>query len=901
MKLARRSNREQTTRRRIIRAVDLFCGAGGFDSGFVRLLEALGIAWALAAVNHWHRALETHQLNHPGARQYLKDLHALTEFDIQNIVWGKPGKGGRRRRFWLDLLTASPTCTQHSQARGGLPINDQQRMDPWAVINWITALHGRVRCVLVENVTPFVDWGPLDEHGRPLKGLKGMHFRAWVAALEALGYVVEWRIICAADLGDPTTRERFFLQARKDGKPIRWPEATHQKPGTEHVLSLFGDHNRPLWRSAADHVIDWTNLGRSIIDRPRSLLPNTVNRVGTGAVRFGGSYAPVLDVVMGEVRYRAKVEEFWMKSHPLTVLADPEQNPLTGYSARELLTLARAGKLKVIGRRPRATDKAKDVRTRRIHLPAPADPELRAAWQAARHAYAEVNVRDAQRVLAFRSRGEALVRIDPEAETYAAPGSAPGGGRPVHAPVPGFTAQGGHMALSTPFVFPANQGHGRTRGLRPVSLPVDTVLTGDTFAFASPVAFTCANRMNNAPRPTSWPVSAATTATGGGIILGTPVVLGQHGGAAARPWSFPVPTIATAGKVSVSFPVAQAVTLFVPGLPFAPSMPPGSTASAYLMAVNHRDHRSDAPRLYDTRSPIPTVAGHRGLALAAPSFWLQPYYSGYNLRADAGTVPVTLPVPAVTTHGRFGLASWDLSEASAGIIRFFDAQQGQAPRFHSVPPAPGGGAGRRGPMVPWMISTRQLSPGYGPAPRPVWLPPPTVTSGGSQVALATPLLDGWSPYLVGIDHASGGDAVQPVTLPVRTIVTKQSVAVVSPALYLPDAALDLFGLRQATPSFTEPLAPAERPTGRRVYVDGVAIYVDIRFRMLTNRELARAMSFEDGEYEYHFTGTEEEQCRQIGNAVPVRTARALCGAMLWDVIEAHGHPSETGGQFQAAA
>lgn len=435
---------------------------------------------------------------------------------------------------------------------------------------------------------------------------------------------------------------------------------------------------------------------------------------------------------------------------------------------------------------------------------------------------------------------------------------------------------------------------------------MDTVLTGDTFAFASPVAFTCANRMNNAPRPTSWPVAAATTATGGGIILGTPVLLGQHGGAAARPWTFPVPTIATAGKVSVSFPVAQPGTLGMLGLPFAASMPPSASASAYLMAVNHRDHRSDAPRLYDTRSPIPTVAGHRGLALAAPSFWLQPYYSGYNLRAGAGTVPVTLPVPAVTTHGRFGLASWDLTEASACIIPFFGERRDQAPRFHSVflpvPTAASGGAGRRGLMVPWMISTRQLSPGYGPAPRPVWLPPPTVTSGGSQIALATPLLDGWSPYLVGIDHASGGEAVQPVTLPVRTIVTKQSIAVVSPALHLPDPTDDPFGLRQGTPSFTEPLAPAaERPTGRRVYVDGVAIYVDIRFRMLTNRELARAMSFEDGEYEYHFTGTEEEQCRQIGNAVPVRTARALCGAMLWDVIEAHGHPSETGGQLQAAA
>ncbi len=36
-------------------------------------------------------------------------------------------------------------------------------------------------------------------------------------------------------------------------------------------------------------------------------------------------------------------------------------------------------------------------------------------------------------------------------------------------------------------------------------------------------------------------------------------------------------------------------------------------------------------------------------------------------------------------------------------------------------------------------------------------------------------------------------------------------------------------------------------------------------------ELARAMGFE----EYEFTGSREEQVKQIGNAVSVRTARAL--------------------------
>jgi len=58
-------------------------------------------------------------------------------------------------------------------------------------------------------------------------------------------------------------------------------------------------------------------------------------------------------------------------------------------------------------------------------------------------------------------------------------------------------------------------------------------------------------------------------------------------------------------------------------------------------------------------------------------------------------------------------------------------------------------------------------------------------------------------------------------------------------------------------------------------VDGYAL--DIRFRMLQPKELAAAMGFDS---DYLFSGTREDVVRQIGNAVPVNTARALCEAVL---------------------
>lgn len=58
-------------------------------------------------------------------------------------------------------------------------------------------------------------------------------------------------------------------------------------------------------------------------------------------------------------------------------------------------------------------------------------------------------------------------------------------------------------------------------------------------------------------------------------------------------------------------------------------------------------------------------------------------------------------------------------------------------------------------------------------------------------------------------------------------------------------------------------------------IDGRAL--DIRFRMLTPKELAGAMGFPSG---YIFKGTRTEVVKQIGNAVAVNMAKALCTSLL---------------------
>jgi DNA (cytosine-5)-methyltransferase 1 len=133
---------------------------------------------------------------------------------------------------------------------------------------------------MVENVPEFEEWGPLGDDLKPLASQKGRTFFAWVETLRAMGYTVDWRVLCAADFGDPTTRRRLFVQAVRGGRRIVWPDSTH----TEQA-DLFG---RPRWRSAESAVIDWTIPTPAIADRKRPLAPKTMARIREGLRRYGG-------------------------------------------------------------------------------------------------------------------------------------------------------------------------------------------------------------------------------------------------------------------------------------------------------------------------------------------------------------------------------------------------------------------------------------------------------------------------------------------------------------------------------------------------------------------------------------------------------------------------------------
>lgn len=278
--------------------VDLFAGGGGVSEG---VEEALGYS-PHVAVNHNDHALSMHRVNHPFTRHHIADVFEICPRGVVEF-----------HRRPVGALHLSPDCTHHSQASGGQPRDRKIRALSWVAVRWAGQVKPRV--ITLENVKQILKWGPLIAKRDPatgrviklvtetVKGKKKTHtvvaepgervplhqqflvpdpkragqtWKRFVGILESLGYQVETRQLVAADHGAGTTRERLFMIARCDGKPIVWPERTHFKSpakGQQH------------WRSAAESI-DWNVPCPSIFTRKRPLAPATLKRIAKGVQRY---------------------------------------------------------------------------------------------------------------------------------------------------------------------------------------------------------------------------------------------------------------------------------------------------------------------------------------------------------------------------------------------------------------------------------------------------------------------------------------------------------------------------------------------------------------------------------------------------------------------------------------
>lgn len=507
---------------------DLFCGAGGLSNGAARAMRELGRPVQLIAVNHWPVAIETNRRNHA---DHADRIHCA---DLESALPLTLVPEGR-----LDLLIAAPSCVFHSRARGGRPVHDQQRMDPWHVVRWCTEL--RVGRILVENVPEFMEWGPCSlVTGRPIKSRRGEYFRAWIAALEAVGFKVDWKVLTCADYGDPTTRRRFFLIGRSDGKRLRWPEPSHDRVGGTDLLG-----SRQRWRGARE-VIDWTMTGNSIFSRKKPLKPNTLRRILAGAQKYR-----------------------WPQPYN-----DAVQALLDGTAPRLAFNRADAIAQGLI-----------EVDPMLVHLRGTSEQHLQATSKSADEPLPTLTAGGSHvgLVLATSSGGAArdLDQPLPTITTGGAGAERPGCARPQlvepiivptsntsSAGVPRSaaepirtvtTAKGGDQALAVPLVA---QYYGATTTAQSVAEPVPCVTTKARFGLAEPVVMRgdVGTGRTGDMRPASEPMPTITCSES--LALAEPFLVpnfGEAPGQTPRTHSIddPMPTVTATGHVQLAAPSAE--------------------------------------------------------------------------------------------------------------------------------------------------------------------------------------------------------------------------------------------------------------------------------------------------------------------------------------------------------
>lgn len=195
-----------------IRALDLFCGAGGSSRG----LFSAGVR-PVAAVDLWNKAIESYKANFPEAETFQQRLETLSPSTITNKVGS------------IDLLVASPECTNHSVAKGNQPRCEVSRNTAFQVVRYAEAM--KPRWVIVENVTNMQRWH---------------RFSDWKSSLEDLGYNVLVTSLSSEKFGVPQSRRRLFVLCDKEAKP-QAPKVRIRPPRTAASILQDTDPDGNEW------------------------------------------------------------------------------------------------------------------------------------------------------------------------------------------------------------------------------------------------------------------------------------------------------------------------------------------------------------------------------------------------------------------------------------------------------------------------------------------------------------------------------------------------------------------------------------------------------------------------------------------------------------------------------
>lgn len=297
-----------------IRALDLFAGVGGSSWG----AREAGVA-VVAAFDLWALACESHQANFPEAL-FLNSK--LEDIDLA-IVKRKVGK--------IDLILASPECTNHSPAKGNKPRCETSKDTAFQVVRFAEAFEPR--WIVVENVVSMRNWTRYGEFTR---------------SLTAIGYHLREQVLNAAQFGVAQSRRRLFLMADKKRQPPAVVARIRQQKNAADIVELNGNYRCTPLRSP--------NRAQATLDRARRGIAAVGPKSPFLLVYYGSDMAGGWQRLERPLRTITTLDRFALvkpdreHGHVMRMLQVPELKAAMGMPAELKLTQGtRRDRIKMIG------------------------------------------------------------------------------------------------------------------------------------------------------------------------------------------------------------------------------------------------------------------------------------------------------------------------------------------------------------------------------------------------------------------------------------------------------------------------------------------------------------------------------------------------------------------------
>ena len=225
----------------MIRACDIFCGAGGSSAG----ARAAGID-IVAGIDMCPTATATFAANFPDAHVVTSRLEDVSKDEFKEQVGP------------IDVLLASPECRNHTCAKGSAPRDESSRATAMQVVEYARTLCPR--WVILENVIYMRPWSRYDELKRRLSDL---------------GYRLEERTLDASDFGVAQARRRLFLIGDREQSPnLTLRKRPGRRRSAKSILDAAGTwKTTPLFKAQrAEATLDRARRGFATLGGASFLL-----------------------------------------------------------------------------------------------------------------------------------------------------------------------------------------------------------------------------------------------------------------------------------------------------------------------------------------------------------------------------------------------------------------------------------------------------------------------------------------------------------------------------------------------------------------------------------------------------------------------------------------------------